>query len=884
MKNKIKKMKLKDYFHLLILLFCYIPSLILKILKPNIWIVSENGNDAKDNGFSFFKYMIKNHQDVYCYYIISNDSTDYDKLKMYKKRLLKYNSLKHVIYTMACKSFISSQLASSFPYNNIFFNLYIWRVFNFNYVFLQHGITKEKVKCFYKKESGIDLFCCAANPEYDFVQKYFGYDDIEISKTGFCRYDELVNNSSDNNSILFMPTWRKELEIDSKSVSKKQEERFLKSDYYKNIQGLLNNKKLLKSLEKNNIIMYFCLHDNARIYKKYFKTKCKNIKIVDKTYEKTVNELIKKCSYLITDTSSVAFDFAYQNKSVLYFHFDYEDIIKKHWEKGYFDYDKHGFGKICYTVNETSNEIIKAIDMQFKNEKKYIDRVKDFFCHKDDQNCQRTFNAIKKLEEYRDIQKENKKSKKVKIVSYCNIILSFITLLFGNATNNLIVMLVGILLIMLNNIYYGLCQFSKRIYFSIFNFAIFTFLISKPLIKTFSGIEWWNDYDIMLQKMSLMSIYITLLCVFIGCFIYNQINFKEKIKKGLFKIKNFTINNNQIKIIIICFYITIFFRYIMEFEKLIFMFGKDYTEFYLTYQSYLPSIINFLGGTSTTFLMIYLTFLPKKKKCYLPLFLYLLSNVPNFLIGQRNPLVLSLLFIFCYAIVRDINSNEKFIGFKEKVVILLMIPIAIIMLDMHNYIRENSEMKGNMVDSFVDFFYTQGVSYDVLNMGYYNMETIRGMNKNYVFGPIIDYFSDNTIARKVFNMKGLGTGNNVNKALNGHSFTHILSFLSRSDYLEGHGYGSSYILELYCNYGVLGIMIFSIILGVFLACIPNIIYKSNILSVITLYITTSIFFLPRAETTSCIMFLFSLQFWIPILFLIFLLNKNTHKKVIAYEN
>ena len=154
-----------------------------------------------------------------------------------------------------------------------------------------------------------------------------------------------------------------------------------------------------------------------------------------------------------------------------------------------------------------------------------------------------------------------------------------------------------------------------------------------------------------------------------------------------------------------------------------------------------------------------------------------------------------------------------------------MIPLSVILLDVHNYVRENKEIKSSITESFVDFFYTQGVSYDVLNHGYFYMDTIRKMDKNYVIGPVIDYFSDNTIARKVFHMKGLGTGNNINKALNGHSFTHILSFLARSDYLDGHGYGSSYILELYCNYGFLGIALFSIICSILLIFLPETVGK-----------------------------------------------------------
>ena len=68
--NKIKKMKLTDWLHLLVLILCYIPSLIVRFVNRDIWIVSENGNDAKDNGYAFFRYMMKELVDKIIYMTI----------------------------------------------------------------------------------------------------------------------------------------------------------------------------------------------------------------------------------------------------------------------------------------------------------------------------------------------------------------------------------------------------------------------------------------------------------------------------------------------------------------------------------------------------------------------------------------------------------------------------------------------------------------------------------------------------------------------------------------------------------------------------------------------------------------------------------------------
>lgn len=59
------------------------------------------------------------------------------------------------------------------------------------------------------------------------------------------------------------------------------------------------------------------------------------------------------------------------------------------------------------------------------------------------------------------------------------------------------------------------------------------------------------------------------------------------------------------------------------------------------------------------------------------------------------------------------------VGKFEKIALILLIPVAIIGLAIYNYSRVDEEVPTtNIISLFGDFFYTQGVSYDVLNIGY----------------------------------------------------------------------------------------------------------------------------------------------------------------------
>ena len=130
---------------------------------------------------------------------------------------------------------------------------------------------------------------------------------------------------------------------------------------------------------------------------------------------------------------------------------------------------------------------------------------------------------------------------------------------------------------------------------------------------------------------------------------------------------------------------------------------------------------------------------------------------------------------------------------------------------------------------------------------------------------IIDYFAHGSFAQKFFHAEDLGSGNNLLWALKSNSFAHNMSYIEADDYLEGHGLGSSYILEVFADYGYIGIILFSILLGVILIWFVNVMRKMNFGSMIVINIIMNIFFMPRGEATGCITFLVYAQFWVIIL-------------------
>ena len=98
---------------------------------------------------------------------------------------------------------------------------------------------------------------------------------------------------------------------------------------------------------------------------------------------------------MVTDYSSVLFDFAYLKKPVVYTHFDKEEFFAGQiYDEGYFSYENDGFGPVCYDMDSTVDAIIEDLERDCRNEEKYLERLDRFFAYDDNNSCERAYKAI----------------------------------------------------------------------------------------------------------------------------------------------------------------------------------------------------------------------------------------------------------------------------------------------------------------------------------------------------------------------------------------------------------------------------------------------------------------------------------------------------------
>lgn len=366
----------------------------LFIMRRNIWIVYEKFCKlAQDNGYYFFKYCMENLPDdekKHIYYIIDKRSPDYENIKQYKKNVIPFMSVKHMLYIMAMKICISSDSKS---------HLYAWRtkpsvikrgIGKKKELFLQHGVTalKQVHKLFGKNgTSAMTYFVTTGRVEQEIAISELQYNEKTAPITGFARWDVLENKEDKNDRfILLMPTWRSWLE----EVS---DEEFINSEYFKKYSSLMKNQRLNEILEKGNTRLVFYIHPKFAGYINNFKESVSDRISYIPMGQEPLNKLMMKCSMLITDYSSVCWDVYYLDKPVLFYQFDYDMYKVAHGS--YINMETDLFGNRSTDENTLLDDIEHFVENGFEENEKDRASAPMYFEYRDNNNSKRIYDFLK---------------------------------------------------------------------------------------------------------------------------------------------------------------------------------------------------------------------------------------------------------------------------------------------------------------------------------------------------------------------------------------------------------------------------------------------------------------------------------------------------------
>lgn len=368
-----------------------------KISTKNIYIVSNqldsNVNEPKDS-LTFFRYLQKN--EIPSKYLISAKHTLAESLKKEKDVVLLNNPMDKEEFLnkcfdalIHCKVYISEGTAC---------NPEVFRFFQISTIktiFMDHGIVNNwSSKLLANLMSKYKYLNVSSEKEKETVKKMvsdYGFKQPIYIVGGLPRFDVLKDLSDEKRNVMVMFSCRPSL---TRDFSK-----FSKSLYLKNLLSLvskLDKQVLERKIDKVFLAIHHQFVNRIPQMLDLFKD-FKNVKIVDSN---KISDAIEKSSILLTDVSSVSFDFFFLKRPVIFWALDMDDK----------EIDKADLEKILTSKTNIKNSLFNTVDSEedlltlldfyltngMKLEQEKIEKTERFFRHKKD-ICENLYTVIETL-------------------------------------------------------------------------------------------------------------------------------------------------------------------------------------------------------------------------------------------------------------------------------------------------------------------------------------------------------------------------------------------------------------------------------------------------------------------------------------------------------
>ena len=364
------------------------------------WLLMDRDTQADDNAEHLYRYITEKHPGQSVYFAIRRNSHDWERLLNDDFKLVEFGSHEHEDILKSCSKIISSH-ANYYVTNYLGKNMLAGR----HFIFLQHGVIKDDLSEWLNNVEQINCFVTSTTDEYESIisnESRYIYGKKEVVLTGLPRHDRLlINSDQKENIILIMPTWRQNAvgaltgDGDSRIINP----HFMETKFAISWFDFIHSSELRILLEKYNYRAIFFPHSNIQPYVPLFNVP-DYIEIASHA-DGSIQDFFIKASLMITDFSSTAFEMAVQRKPTLYYQFDSEDCYSggHTYSKGYFDYRDNGFG----IVSEDKEGLIYSLEQALVNncipEPIILNRMNAAFPNMDGKNCERTYRAIKSLDE-----------------------------------------------------------------------------------------------------------------------------------------------------------------------------------------------------------------------------------------------------------------------------------------------------------------------------------------------------------------------------------------------------------------------------------------------------------------------------------------------------
>ncbi|WP_438313054.1 CDP-glycerol glycerophosphotransferase family protein [Sporosarcina sp. FA9] len=367
-----------------------ISKLIVKKPEKEIVLIGGNlGEKYEDNASVFHRYLTDHYSNQLEVYWMFDPETTYVQeqgisngvaLGSFRNYLLFFRAA----YTIHGHSIIYDIAPAIDKY--IFLNR------NTIMIHISHGIECFKKILIQKEDVPLlkrcDYFNCASQYEKEIKLNEWGIPKHKLIVTGMARFDCLPADRSADvvKKVLVMLTWREWLFDLS-------DEEFLESDYFRNTIQLVNDGRMMNLASTYKLQLKVILHPFMKKFEHHFNDlETTGGRVEFYTHDEvSIGQKVIESDMLLTDYSSISWDFLYMNKPIIFFTFDQAEFLEK--RGSYLNMETELYGYKANTIDEVvgwMEEIIvheKATNPYYNTASKYI----DFF---DQKNCERLAQAI----------------------------------------------------------------------------------------------------------------------------------------------------------------------------------------------------------------------------------------------------------------------------------------------------------------------------------------------------------------------------------------------------------------------------------------------------------------------------------------------------------
>jgi CDP-glycerol glycerophosphotransferase (TagB/SpsB family) len=361
-----------------------------------IWLLADRDFKADDNAEHLYRWIMKHQPEKKIFFALDKQSLDWKRLNNDGFRLLPLKSLWYALAWLHCDWLISSNRSGYIVKPG--WQEWYADIVRHRFCFLQHGITKDFHPALNQPHA--DMLIAAAPAEYRaFVDDpCYVYTEREVRLTGFPRHDELLRKAEvvlGPCTVLVMPTWRKNL-VDDLTPGTGQylySRRFAESSYFRNWQAVLQSPVLHRAAAKHGYALRFFPHP-------YIRQQLRDFNLSGVTVQPdaggSIRDILADTALLITDYSSIAMEIALLCRPIVYFQFDRETFFTQDhsYTKGYFDYERDGFGPVVTTPDAVCAQTVACMEDGCRMEAVYRERAEAFFAFRDQNNCRRVYEAL----------------------------------------------------------------------------------------------------------------------------------------------------------------------------------------------------------------------------------------------------------------------------------------------------------------------------------------------------------------------------------------------------------------------------------------------------------------------------------------------------------